>query len=111
MVYIIIDVLYIFMILGLYKLRINSHIMKEWDNGYMFYQSLSDDKKEIYWKKDTQLVILLMLCIGVAMNFFFLEIELNVKISVAIITFLCGIIISLCLYIYLYFRLKKMMKE
>lgn len=108
MIYIIIDVLYLLMILGIYKLRTSSHqTIREMDNGYAFYEQLPDHKKDIYWKKDTRLVIGLMVNIGITMQIVFFEVYVNLSLPYILITLIFGCFVSIMIYTILYLRLKK----
>ena len=69
MQYLIIDILYLVLIWGIYKIRHSSNQMiRMLDNGYAFYESLPKSQKEFYWKKDTQLLMGFMLGIGICIN-------------------------------------------
>lgn len=51
----------------LYQLRKRSSLIRKWDNGNAFYESLDPAYKEEYWHKDTHIVnmffIILLLAI------------------------------------------------
>lgn len=112
MIYIIIDVLYLLMILGIYKLRSSTNqTIREMDNGYAFYQQLPDHKKDIYWKKDTRLVIGLMINIGITMQFVFFETYVNLSLSYILMTLVFGLFVSIVIYTILYLRLKKQIMD
>ena len=108
MQYLIIDILYLVLIWGIYKIRHSSNQMiRMLDNGYAFYESLPKSQKEFYWKKDTQLLMGFMLGIGICINIMFYQIELGASLLIIIGIFLLGIVISTGIYTYLYFRLKR----
>ena len=108
MQYLIIDILYLVLIWGIYKIRHSSNQMiRMLENGYAFYESLPKSQKEFYWKKDTQLLMGFMLGIGICINIMFYQIELGASLLIIIGIFLLGIVISTGIYTYLYFRLKR----
>ena len=86
MQYLIIDILYLVLIWGIYKIRHSSNQMiRMLDNGYAFYESLPKSQKEFYWKKDTQLLMGFMLGIGICINIMFYQIELGASLLIIII--------------------------
>ena len=56
-IFVIISVHLIYFIFWFFTNKIkNSHlqIVREWDNGYEFYETLNPIDKEKYWKEDTK---------------------------------------------------------
>lgn len=57
-IFVIISVHLIYFIFWFFTNKIkNSHlqIVREWDNGYEFYETLNPIDKEKYWKEDTKI--------------------------------------------------------
>lgn len=108
-IFVIISVHLIYFIFWFFTNKIkNSHlqIVREWDNGYEFYETLNPIDKEKYWKEDTKnlnyfFCVLLffteIMFYGLYINWTFLW----------ILSLIIGLIISSIVYIVLDKKLKK----
>lgn len=63
-------------------------VIREFDNGYEFYSSLSDKDKDEYWREDTKIV-----------NQFFLIIFIFIHITLLLCVFLSFEMIYICLLV------------
>lgn len=92
------------------KMR-NSHlkIVRELDNGYEFYETLSDTDKERYWKENTK-----NLNVFFIMLLFFIELTLYLSYKensiLWILSLIAGLVISLIIAIILSVKLRKKYK-
>lgn len=106
---IVVNIVYIIMWFLINKIRnSNNQIMREYDNGNIFYESLSKVEKEKYWKEDTKVL-------NVFFGMFLIFIEgslylINTKSKFWIIFLFLGVIISTIITIVLSYRLKKKYK-
>lgn len=87
-----------------------NHIVKQWDNGYAFYSSLSETDKERYWKEDTKVLKIFLLLL-----LFFIEgtLFLNIVLPNTIYWIICliiGLLISSIVAIVLSSKLQKKFK-
>lgn len=102
----IVNVVYIMVWILVNKLRNSKNkIIREYDNGNEFYESLSELDKEKYWREDTKNINLFFLSFLV-----FIEIALflyGINSILWIISLSLGFIISLVVVVILSVRLKK----
>lgn len=102
MVAIIIHVVYFIVWFFINKIRNSkSAVIREWDNGNEFYESLSAKDKELYWKEDTKIlnsffIIFLFFLECTLISFFFnICIWLFILISGIVISCIVAIVMSL----------------
>lgn len=105
----IINIVYLIIWFSVIKIR-NSQckIIKDFDNGNEFYESLNDSYKESYWKEDTKILnmFFLLLLVFIEISLFFL-LKTN---NLWILSLILGLVISSIIAIILSIKLKRKYK-
>lgn len=106
---VIVNTLYFITWIVFNKLRnSNNMTIKEWDNGYEFYKSLSNNDRSIYWKQDTHIlnIVFSVLLFFIECTLFLIYKENNFWIICLII----GIFLSCAIGIIMSLKLRKKFK-
>lgn len=103
---VIVNVVYLAIWIGINKMReSNNSIIRKWDNGHVFYESLNETDKEIYWKQDTHILnVFFSVLLLVVEGTLFLVICDNPKWLIALII---GLILSCAMGLFMSIALKK----
>ncbi|MEG0528192.1 MAG: hypothetical protein RR531_11820 [Longicatena sp.] len=111
MIAVVVNIVYLIVCYILLKVRNSKNKnVREWDNGYDFYSSLSDANKEQYWKKDTNVVKIFLILLFLFIEGSLLLYVVQSSIFSSLVLFIIGIICSSIVAIVLSVKLQKSMK-
>ena len=106
---VIVNILYLIIWKSFQKIRnSNNVIIKEWDNGNEFYESLNNIDKNVYWEQDTHIlnIVFSILLIFIECTLFLVFIDNNFW----VVCILIGLILSYAVGIFMSIKLQKRFK-
>lgn len=109
---IVINIIYIIFWQFIIKVRKSKNqLIREWDNGFEFYNSLNDKDKEAYWKEDTDILnvffIMMLIIIDITLILYY-----SYNSNLYWLMFLIiGLIFSIIVITKLSFKLRKKFRE